>query len=144
MNDLEYKFVENENELRQAIKVRKRVFVDEQGIPEDIDIDGQDSSALHMVVQNSDTAVGTARVLFVAPDVAKIERMAVLKAFRRKGIGGNILLFLIKELKNKSVRKVVVHAQSRAASFYESCGFNESGKPFNEVGIPHIKMEYRL
>ena len=138
------KLVENDNELKEAFQVRKRVFVEEQGISEVLELDGYDSEALHVVVQYGETTIGTARVLFPNPGVAKIERMAILKTFRRKGIGSRIISFLKEELKGKKVNKVIIHAQCSAAPFYKSCGFVESGVPFSEAGIPHIKMEAQL
>ena len=144
MSEPVYKLVENDNELEQAFQVRKRVFVDEQGISEDLELDGFDCKALHMVIQYGEMTIGTARVLFPAPGVAKIERMAVLKNFRRKGIGSKMISFLNEELKDKNISKVIVHAQCSAAPFYKSCGFVESGVPFSEACIPHIKMEIQL
>jgi predicted GNAT family N-acyltransferase len=144
MLQLNYRLVENDNELKEAFQVRKRVFVEEQGISEDLELDGYDSKALHMVVQYGERIIGTARVLFPTPGVAKIERMAILKIFRRKGIGRKIISFLNGKLKIKKISKVIVHAQCSAAPFYRACGFVESGVPFNEAGIPHIKMEIQL
>ncbi|MFC1875274.1 GNAT family N-acetyltransferase [Chloroflexota bacterium] len=144
MLKLNYKLVESDNELKEAFQVRKRVFVGEQGISEDLELDGYDSKALHMVVQYGERIIGTARVLFPTPGMAKIERMAILKTFRRKGIGSKILSFLNGRLKIKKISKVIAHAQYSAIPFYKSCGFVESGVPFNEAGIPHIKMEIQL
>jgi predicted GNAT family N-acyltransferase len=144
MLELNYKLVKSEEELEEAFRVRKRVFVEEQGIPEDLELDDCDAEAMHMVVQYGERVIGTARVLFTAPDVAKIERMAILEDFRRKGIGSEIISFLNEKLKIKKIHRVVIHAQRPAAPFYKSCGFVESGVPFNEVGIPHIKMEILL
>jgi predicted GNAT family N-acyltransferase len=66
--------------------------------------------------------------------------MAVLEPFRHIGIGRKLMSFLSQELKNKQVEKVVLHAQFGAIEFYRACGFNESGSPFREAGIKHIKM----
>ena len=75
MLKLNYKLIESDNELKEAFQVRKRVFVEEQGISEDLELDGYDSKALHMVVQYGERIIGTARVLFPTLGVAKIERM---------------------------------------------------------------------
>ncbi len=77
MLKLNYKFVESDDEIKEAFQVRKGVFVEEQGISEDLELDGCDSKALHMVVQYRERIIGTARVLFTSPGVAKIERMAI-------------------------------------------------------------------
>ena len=144
MDKLSYKLVESGRELAAAFKVRKEVFVEEQGISEDIELDSNDSEALHIVVKDGKRVIGTARVLFPAPGVAKIERMAILGPFRRKGIGSRIISFLNTELKNRQIRKAVLHAQYSSVAFYKSCGFVESGLPFNEAGIRHLRMEKEL
>ncbi len=144
MNKLCYKIVESGQELKEAFLVRKKVFVEEQGISEDIELDSHDDEALHMVVKDGERVIGTARVLFSSPNVAKIERMAILRPFRRKGIGSGIVSFLNEELRNRQISKVVLHAQHSAIAFYKSCGFVESGTPFYEAGITHLRMEMEL
>lgn len=144
MGKLSYKLVESGQELAEAFKVRKEVFVEEQGISQGIELDSHDDEALHMVVKDGDRVIGTARVLFPAPGVAKIGRMAVLRPFRRKGIGSSIISFLNTELKNRQIRRAVLHAQYSSVAFYKSCGFIELGMPFNEAGIKHLRMEREL
>ena len=144
MGKLSYKLVASDRELKEAFAVRKKVFVEEQGISEELELDGYDSEALHMVVKDGERVIGTARVLFLATGQAKIERMAILKPFRHKGIGRKIVSFLNEELRNRRVEQVVLHAQYPVVAFYKSCGFVESGSPFWEAGIKHIKMQRRL
>jgi len=144
MDKFHYKLVASDRELKEAIEVRKKVFVEEQGVPEDMELDGLDSQALHMVVKDEERVIGTARVMFLPDRQAKIERMAILKPVRRKGIGRGIISFLNKELKNKQVKQVILHSQYSAVGFYKSCGFEESGLPFFEAGIKHIKMQRSL
>ncbi len=140
MGKLSYKLVASSRELKGAFEVRKQVFVEEQGISEDIELDEHDVEALHMVVKDKDRVIGTARVLFLAMNQAKIERMAILKPFRRRGIGRKIISFLNEELRNRKVKQVILHAQYPVVAFYKSCGFEESGSPFWEAGIKHMKM----
>ena len=144
MGQLSYKLVTSDRELKEAFDVRKEVFVEEQGISEDLELDGYDSEALHMVVKDGERVIGTARVQFLAANEAKIERMAILEPFRCKGVGRRIISFLNEELRNRQVQQVVLHAQYPVAAFYKSCGFVESGSPFWEAGIKHIKMQRRL
>lgn len=144
MGQLSYKLVTSDRELKEAFDVRKEVFVEEQGISEDLELDGYDSEALHMVVKDGERVIGTARVLFLAANEAKIERMAILEPFRCKGVGRRIISFLNEELRNRQVQQVVLHAQYPVVAFYKSCGFVESGSPFWEAGIKHIKMQRRL
>ena len=97
-----------------------------------------------MVVKDGEKVIGTARVLFLAANQAKLERMAILKPFRRKGIGSRIIAFLNEELRNRQINQVFLHAQYSVVAFYKSCGFKESGSPFWEAGIRHIRMQRRL
>jgi len=144
MGKLSYKLVASDRELKAAFEVRLQVFVEEQGISEELELDDIDQEALHMVVKDGERVIGTARVLFLTANQAKIERMAILKPFRRRGIGRGIMSFLNEELRNKQVEQVVLHAQYAVVAFYKSCGFEESGLPFQEAGIKHIKMERQL
>jgi predicted GNAT family N-acyltransferase len=141
MGKVSYKLVTSDWELKGAFEVRREVFVEEQGISEDLVFDGHDGEALHMVVKDGQRVVGTARVLFLADNQAKLERMAVLKPFRYKGIGREIVSFLDEELRKRQLEQVVLHAQHTVVAFYKSCGFEESGLPFWEVGIKHVKMQ---
>ena len=144
MDKITYKLVENDSELYGAFEVRRAVFIEEQNIDEDEEYDGLDHEALQMVVKNDDQIVGTARVRFLDNSEAKIERMAVLKPFRRRGIGSGMMSFLDNELKVRHIRRVVLHAQYIVIPFYEACGYSTRGSPFCEAGIKHIKMERQI
>ncbi|MBA7608953.1 Acetyltransferase [subsurface metagenome] len=144
MGKLSYKLIANDRELKDAFEVRRQVFIEEQGISADLVFDDHDGEALHMVVKDGERVIGTARVLFLADNQAKLERMAVLKPFRRKGIGRRIISFLDADLRKKQVEQVVLHAQLEVVAFYKSCGFEESGLPFWEAGIKHLNMQRRL
>ncbi len=141
MDTLRYKLVENDKELEEALDIRKRVFVEEQGISETLEQDGNDSSALHMVVKNGDIAVGTVRIRFLNSQQAKLERMAILKPSRGAGIGKGIITFLEEKLKKRGIEQIVLHAQYYVIDFYIKCGFRETGLPFLEADIQHIRME---
>ncbi len=144
MGKLSYKLVASDGELKEAFEVRKKVFVEEQGIAENLELDEHDRGALHVVVKDRERVIATARVLFLANNQAKIERMAILKPFRLKGIGRKLIYYLNEELRNRQIEQVVLHAQCTVVDFYKSCGFEKSGSPFWEAGIKHIKMERRL
>lgn len=144
MSKITYKLMASGADLRGAFDVRRQVFVREQGISEDLVFDSNDRDAMHVVVKEGERAVGTARVRFLGNKQAKLERMAVAKAFRHKGIGKGIVAFLDKELREKQMQEIVIHAQEGAVEFYKSCGFEQSGSPFLEANIKHIKMHRRL
>jgi len=144
MSRFNYKLVTGDIELYEAFEVRRQVFVREQGIPEELVFDEHDKEALHMVVKDGKQVIGSARVQFLADNQAKLERMAVLKRYRRKGIGREMLLFLDAVWKDKQVRQVIIHAQLEVVPFYKLCGFDELGLPFQEAGIKHIKMRKQI
>jgi predicted GNAT family N-acyltransferase len=144
MSKFSYKLVTGDVELQEAFEVRSQVFVREQGISEDLVFDGHDGEALHMVVKDGERVIGSARVQFLADNQAKLERMAVLESYRRKGIGKEMLLFLDAVWKDKQVQQVIIHAQLEVVPFYKSCGFDEFGSPFREAGIKHMKMRKRV
>jgi len=140
MREFTYKLVENKGELNHAFEVRRQVFVEEQGIPENIVFDDPEGEAIHIVAKDGKRIVGTARIQFLGAKQAKLERMAVLKPFRNMGIGKGIMSFIAEELKSKQVEQVILHAQHGAVEFYKECGFKELGLPFWEAGIKHTKM----
>lgn len=144
MENLIYKTATGDEDLKGIIAVRKEVFTGEMGIPEELVFDGLDEKMLQIVVKDGETVIGTARVRFLADNQAKLERMAILKARRSMGIGRQIISFLDKELRNRQVKQVILHAQHEAIAFYRACGFKETGDPFWEVGIKHIKMHRQL
>jgi len=144
MNELSYKLVTGDAELEKAFDVRRQVFVNEQGVSEGLVFDGQDREALHVVVKDGGRVIGSARVRFLGDNQAKLERMAILKRYRHKGVGREMLMFLNTVLKDKRVQQVIIHAQLEVVPFYKSCGFDEIGSPFEEAGIRHIKMRKQL
>jgi len=144
MSKFSYKLVTGDVELTEVFEVRRQVFVREQGISEDLVFDGRDREALHMVVKDRERVIGSARVRFLADNQAKLERMAILKRYRHKGIGREMLLFLDTVWKDKQVQQVIIHAQLEVVPFYKLYGFDELGLPFQEAGIKHIKMRKQL
>jgi len=144
MRKYHYKMVTSNGELKAALDVRRQVFINEQGIPEEIEVDGRDKEESHMVVKDGEIIIGTPRVLFLSDGQARIERMAVLKPFRGRGIGTGIVSFLNRDLRNKQVEQVFLHSQYTFIGFYKTCGFVEIGSPFLEAGIKHIKMQLQL
>jgi predicted GNAT family N-acyltransferase len=126
-------------ELKQAMRIRIRVFVREQGVPEEIELDDEDKRALHLLASFGGSAVGTARIVMRAGQ-AKIGRMAVLKSYRRKKVGKNLLRRAVITAKKQGARKIYLHAQVAVLGFYESAGFRCVGPVFDEAGIAHRKM----
>jgi cystathionine beta-lyase len=144
MDKFSFKRVSTKREFTQAMAVRREVFIIEQNIDGAEEYDGLDDTCLHFVALNDGKVVGTARVRFPSPEYAKIERMAVLKEFRRRGVGTGILACVEKELKGRRLPEAVLHAQVAAAPFYKSCGYKPVGAHFYEAGIEHLKMKKKI
>lgn len=118
-------------------EVRTEVFVEEQGVAPEIESDGKDSLCWHALATDADQrAIGAARL---APD-GKIGRMAVLQSMRGRGIGSALLKELIQQAEEHGMAEVFLHAQAQAAAFYAGLGFSETGEPFLEAEIPHLRM----
>ncbi|MFC2051978.1 GNAT family N-acetyltransferase [Chloroflexota bacterium] len=144
MTNIHYKLVETDEELETALELRRQVFSLEQGIAESLVCDAQDREALQIIVKSGNAIIGTARIRFLGDNCAKIERMAVSRGWRRRGIGRGIMIFLTDELKRRCVDKTVLHAQHDVVNFYKSMGYGISGAPFEEVGVKHFLMERSL
>jgi predicted GNAT family N-acyltransferase len=129
-----------ENARGAARPIRFAVFVEEQGVPSEIEIDEMDAKCVHAVALEAGTAVGTGRLL---PD-AHIGRIAVLEPWRRRGIGGLILASLMAKAKERGDTQVVLAAQVHAAGFYRRHGFEPLGAVFKEAGIDHQTMRRNL
>jgi len=121
--------------------LRFAIFVDEQNVPAGIELDELDAQCLHAVAFDVDgKPIGTGRLL---PD-GRIGRMAVVKEWRRRGIGALLLEALIAEAKKRGHAEVVLSAQLQAAEFYRTHGFEAEGKVYKEAGILHQQMRRRL
>lgn len=124
-----------------ASKVRTAVFVTEQGIPMEMEWDEADNTAVHAVAYNGlGQGIATGRLVTQAEGVGKIGRMAVHRALRGSGAGGEILNALMAVARQRGDREVMLYAQRSAEGFYQRLGFVTRGEPFEEVGIPHIEM----
>lgn len=120
----------------EASRIRLTVFVEEQRVPPEIEMDDQDLACVHALAYAQGRAVGTGRLL---PD-GHIGRMAVLKESRSLGVGGAILERLVQEARNRGMQRVVLSAQTHALGFYRRHGFKEQGAVYEEAGIPHQEM----
>ena len=128
-----------------AGKLRKQVFIDEQGVDESEEWDAADATAVYAVVYNRlGQPLATGRLLVAAPQVAKIGRMATHRAVRGSGLGRSVLNALMQRAAERGDTQVRLQAQTSASAFYAKAGFTESGKPYTEVGIAHIDMVKNL
>jgi predicted GNAT family N-acyltransferase len=126
----------------RAFAIRMRVFVREQGVAPEIELERDDRRAIHFLATVDGKAVGTARIV-MRRGSAKIGRMAVLKQFRRNGVGARLLQRAVAVTRHLGARKIYLHAQVPVIGFYERVGFVCVGAVFEEAGIPHRKMVYK-
>jgi predicted GNAT family N-acyltransferase len=129
-----------------AYAIRLAVFVEEQGIPAELEIDDYDPIAEHALVFIDGRCVATARIYLDEqhPSKAKIGRMAVLKDFRGQGIGTALLGEAIRVGMTQGASVFELHAQQSAAPFYAKLQFKPDGPIFDEVGIAHQRMRLVL
>ena len=123
----------------QAFLIRMRVFVREQRVPAEIELDDDDTRAIHFLASVAGKAVGTARIV-VHGGRAKIGRMAVLKKYRGQGAGKKLLRRAVAKAKQLGARTIYLNAQVSVIGFYEHFGFRAVGPVFDEAGIAHRKM----
>ena len=117
--------------------IRTKVFVDEQNVPVELELDGQDETAEHFLAELDDgTPVGTARLLASG----QIGRLAVLLPYRRFGIGNALMLEATAAAKERGDPEIFLHAQIQATKVYERIGFVRRGPEFDDAGIPHVEM----
>ena len=118
-------------------EIRSAVFIMEQGVPQELEWDGLDEHAYHVVaLAADDTPIGTGRLL----QDGQIGRLAVLKAWRGRGVGKALLDMLLVIANKMGNEEVKLHAQVRVLDFYLKRGFVAQGREFMEAGIPHVTM----
>lgn len=139
-DNIHIRVAESQSDLRKALDIRFRVFVDEQNVPKDLEQDGLDKECLHYLAFADDTPVGTGRLREIDANTVKIERMAVLKKYRNLGIGRQILDRMLEHIRSAGYKNIMLHAQEPAADFYQRAGFLPQGDIFYEADIPHLKM----
>ena len=120
--------------------VRRRVFIEEQGVSEALEWDEWDAVSLHALVRDGGEPVATGRLL---PD-GRIGRMAVLSAWRGRGMGAAVLGRLLEAARARGAAEVVLSAQVHALPFYSRAGFVAEGPEYDDAGIAHRTMRLRL
>jgi len=125
--------------------LRRQVFVEEQGVPVELENDELDEGATHAVARGSGGEVlGTGRLLVPPGGVARIGRMAVSGGARGRGVGSAILRVLEDAAAGMGCHRAELHAQVHAVGFYRLAGYEQQGGPFDDAGIPHVAMAKAL
>ena len=140
MNPLEILIKSWQEASQEAYPIRKKVFIEEQGVPEDMELDEHDPLAKHALAYQDGLCVGTGRLVRLDNHHAQIGRMAVLSTYRNQDIGSAILSSLITLAQAEGVSTLVLHSQISAAPFYAKFGFVAEGSIYDEAGIAHRNM----
>jgi predicted GNAT family N-acyltransferase len=127
---------------REALRaIRRVVFVEEQNVPEELEWDDADERSYHVLACTPDNlAIGTGRLLLNC----EVGRMAVLREWRRRGVGSAILKALLRLAEKEGCGTVELNAQTHAIGFYEKHGFAAVGREFLDAGILHRRMQIKL
>lgn len=132
------------DDLETCLKLRFEVFVDEQGVPPEIERDAYDEIAIHLLARKDGEALGTARIL-PNGDIGKIGRVCVVKSARGTGLGAALIKAALDEMRaDGRFTKAALGSQVHAIPFYEKLGFAAYGEDFDDAGIPHRMMERKL
>ena len=146
MNSIEFEVTTWNQSKEQLLSIRTEVFVEEQSVPMHIEIDEFDLTATHFLATDQVLPIGTARiVLDDNTHVARVGRVAILKSYRRQGIGYNLMRYVENWIKQHTKSTSIhLHAQLQSIPFYERLGYITKGNLFEEAGIPHQFMEKTL
>lgn len=134
-------------QLEDAMRVRKTVFIEEQGVPADLEIDehdAPDSGTIHFVAYLDEQPVAASRLRSYAPGVGKVERVAVIQSERGTGLGKQMMLAMEAVAREEGFHTLKLNAQTHAQRFYEKLGYEPYGDLFDDAGIEHIAMVKQL
>jgi predicted GNAT family N-acyltransferase len=133
----------DEHELAAALALREEVYVREQGVPLEADLDGLDDEALHLVAVEGEI-VGTCRMLIEPGGTARFGRLCVRASARGRGVAAALLRAAEDEARAAGAVRIGMHAQTDALPLYERAGYTPYGERFDEEGIEHLGMEKHL
>lgn len=136
------KFLSPLDDLSECLEIRREVFIDEQGVAEELEYDGSDSTAMHLIVFDGEKTVATGRISLI-DGIYKISRVAVRKEERGKYYGDFTVRMLCDRAFQNGAEVVYINSQTHAVGFYESIGFECVGDEFMEAEIPHIEMQLK-
>lgn len=132
-----------DDELPAVLALRFAVFCEEQGVPEEMEHDAEDATAVHLVLDDDGRVIGTCR-LIGAGERIRLGRMAVTRERRGEGLGAVLLAHAHAVAAGAGAREVELHAQVDVRGFYERAGYAAQGEEFEEAGIAHITMRRPL
>ncbi|GAB3789760.1 GNAT family N-acetyltransferase [Virgibacillus kimchii] len=134
---------ETKEEIDHAYQVRMKVFVEEQKVPTEEEIDEHDKTAIHFVGYEAETPIAASRLRF-ADNYGKLERICILKEHRGKHYGQQIIHAMEEKIMANGYKKAKLHAQTHAEGFYGKLGYQTVSGEFMDAGIPHVAMTKEL
>ncbi|WP_186576023.1 GNAT family N-acetyltransferase [Aquibacillus kalidii] len=132
--------VDTDKIQQDAYYVRKTVFVEEQKVPPELEIDELENEAIHFVGYEDNRPVAASRLRLV-DGYGKLERVCVLKEFRGKSLGKQLMKEMEVEISRRGLAKAKLNAQTHAEAFYKSIGYETISDEFMDAGIPHVTMQ---
>jgi Predicted acyltransferase len=138
----EIRRIDENGAFAEALAVRRAVFVDEQDVPETVEMDEHDATATHFLAWDSarDEPVGTARLRHPKAATGKAERVAVLRPYRGEGLGRRLMECVESEARGQGCSRIRLNAQTHVEDFYAKLGYETVSGLFYEAGIPHVEM----
>lgn len=140
---MKIKVVETPEEKNQAFQIRTTVFVDEQKVSMEEEIDEFEDVAIHFIGYKNKIPIAASRLRWV-DDYGKLERICILKEFRGKSYGSDLIKRMETEVFKKGYKKAKLNAQTRAVEFYKRLGYIVVSEEFLDAGIPHVTMTKQL
>lgn len=137
------KVAHSKHEINDAMMIRQAVFVDEQHVPINIELDQHDEAASHFVGYIKDKPMSASRLRLVN-DYGKLERICVLKQFRNNSYGQQIIEKMEKQLLKMNISFSQLNSQVQAVNFYKRLGYRVISEPFSEANILHVTMKKQL
>lgn len=138
------KIVKDNSDYQEVLKIRRLVFIQEQNVPEEIEIDQNEKTATYFLGFYHDKPVVTGRIREYGQNI-KFERIATLPDFRGLGLGKKLMSFMLSySLENFPNHQPMMNAQESAISFYTQIGWQPEGDYFFEADIKHQKLTYPL
>ena len=130
-------------ELEQCLNVRRAVFCAERGVSPQIERDEWDvldAGYDHILILSDETPVGALRCRHPGGGTVQLQRFCILREYRKRGLGRQAVRLIEEHYRKDGIRHIELDAKFEVRGFYEKCGYRTTGQPFEEAGIPHIKM----
>lgn len=140
---MDVRVAKTKQQIEDAFKVRRTVFIEEQNVSEERELDEHDEEAIHFIAYVQNIPVAAARLRLVG-DYGKLERICVLKEFRSRSYGREIISEMEAVIRDHKLKKAKLNSQTYAVEFYEKLGYQVVSEEFVDAGIPHVTMEKEL